>query len=99
MKLWPVRPCLTQCEFADLLRARRERDLAGGDLLAGADDPHDLPADARSDCDVEALEHTCGKALVLAEQAEEDVLAADVVVPELAGLFLGKNNDMSGALA
>ena len=37
---------LAQGELEDLLRARRERDLPGGDLLAGADDPHDLRAHA-----------------------------------------------------
>src|SRR5207237_1191223 len=37
---------LAQRELEDLLGARGERDLAGGDLLAGADDAHDLGAHA-----------------------------------------------------
>ena len=75
----------------------RERDLAGGDLLAGADDPHDLGADAL-DGDVERLEHAGGEALLLAEQAEQDVLGADVVVLERARLLLGEDDDLTGAL-
>jgi hypothetical protein len=88
---------LAQRELEHLLGARRERDLAGGDLLAGADDPHDLPADAL-DGDVEALEHPRGETLLLAQQAEQDVLGADVVVLERARLFLGKNDDLPGPL-
>ncbi len=37
---------LAQRQLEDLLGARRERDLAGGDLLARSDDPHHLRADA-----------------------------------------------------
>jgi hypothetical protein len=42
-------------QLEHLLRARREGDLAGGDLLTGADDAHNLGAHAL-DGDVEALE-------------------------------------------
>ena len=75
----------------------RERDLAGGDLLAGADDADDLGAHAL-DGDVERLEHAGGQAFLLAEQAEQDVLRADVVVLELPRLFLGKDDDLAGSL-
>ena len=88
---------LAQGELENLLSARREGDLPGGDLLARANDPHDLPADPL-DRDVEALEDARGKALLLAEQAEQDVLGADVVVLERACLFLGKNDDLAGPL-
>src|SRR5204863_4142565 len=37
---------LAEGELEDLLRARREGDLAAGDLLTGADDAHDLRAHA-----------------------------------------------------
>ena len=86
-----------QRQLEHLLGARRERDLAGGDLLAGADDPHDLRAHAL-DGDVERLEHAGRKTLLLAQQAEQDVLGADVVVLELPGLFLGEDDDLAGSL-
>ena len=37
---------LAKCELEHLLRTRRERNLAGGDLFTGADDAHDLGAHA-----------------------------------------------------
>ena len=88
---------LAQRQLQHLLGARRERDLAGGDLLAGADDPDDLRADAL-DRDVERLEHAGGKALLLAEQAEQDVLGADVVVLESPRLLLGEDDYLAGSL-
>ena len=88
---------LAQRQLEDLLGARRERDLAGGDLLTGADDPHDLGADAL-DGDVERLEHARGEALLLAEQPEQDVLGADVVVLERPRLLLGEDDDLPGSL-
>ncbi|MND04502.1 hypothetical protein D3C83_248080 [compost metagenome] len=57
---------LAEGELEDLLGARREGDLAGGDLFAGTDDAHDLGADALHR-DVERLEHARGEALLLAE--------------------------------
>ena len=88
---------LAQRQLEHLLGARRERDLAGGDLLAGADDPHHLGADAL-DGDVERLEDAGGQALLLAQQPEQDVLGADVVVLERARLFLGQDDDLTGSL-
>ena len=88
---------LAQRELEHLLGARRERDLAGGDLLAGADDAHDLAADAL-DRDVEALEHPRGEPLLLAQQPEQDVLGADVVVLERPGLLLGEDDHLAGPL-
>ena len=72
---------LAQREFQDLLGARRERDLPLGRLLAGADDAHDGGADL-FDGHFEAVEHARRHALLLAEQAEQEVLGADVVVLE-----------------
>ena len=86
---------LAQRQLEHLLRPRRERDLAGGDLLAGADDADDLGADAL-DGDVERLEHTGGEALLLAEQPEQDVLGADVVVLQRPSLFLGEDDYLPG---
>ena len=51
---------LAQRQLEHLLGARGERDLAGGDLLAGADDPDHLGADAL-DRDVERLEHAAAR--------------------------------------
>ena len=87
---------LAQRELEHLLRARRERDLAGGDFLAGADDAYDLRPNAL-DGDVERLEHASGKPLLLAEEPEQDVLGADVVVLEDAGFFLGEDDHLAGA--
>ena len=61
--------------------------MAGSDLLAGADDANDLRANP-FDGDVEGLEHPGGQALLLAEQAKQNVLGADVVVLESPGLLL-----------
>src|SRR6185436_2198175 len=74
-------------ELEDLLGARGERNLAGGDLLARAHDADDLGADALNG-DVQALEDASGEALLLAEEAEQDVLGADVVVLEGSGFLL-----------
>ena len=78
---------LAQGELQHLLGTRRERDLAGGDLLTRADDPNDLRADP-FDGDVEGLEDPRGEALLLAEKTKQDVLGADVVVLERPGLLL-----------
>ena len=88
---------LAQRQLEHLLRPRRERDLAGGDLLTGADDPHHLGADPL-DGDVERLEHPRGEALLLAQQPEQDVLGADVVVLEGPRLFLGEDDHLPGPL-
>ena len=68
-----------------------------GDLLAGADDADHLRADPL-DRDVEGLEHPGGEALLLAKQAEQDVLGADVVVLEGPRLFLGEDDYLAGLL-
>ncbi len=88
---------LAERQLEDLLGARGERDLAGGDLLAGADDADDLGAHAL-DSDVERLEDAGGEALLLAEQAEQDVLGADVVVLERPRLFLREDDYLPGPL-
>ena len=86
---------LAQGELEHLLGARRERDLPRGDLLAGADDAHDLRAHAL-DGDVEALQHAGRQALLLAQQPEKDVLGADVVVLERSRLLLRENDHLPG---
>ena len=88
---------LAQRQLEDLLGARRERDLTGGDLLTGADDAHDLCAHTL-DGDVERLEHAGGKTLLFAQEAEQDVLGADVVVLERPRLFLRQDDHLAGSL-
>ena len=87
---------LTERQLEDLLGARREGDLALRRLLAGADDAHDGGADLL-DGHFEPVEHARRHALLLAEQAEQQVLGADVVVLERPGLFLREDHDLSGA--
>ena len=88
---------LAQRQLQHLLGARRERDLAGGDLLTGADDPDDLRPDAL-DGDIQRLEHPSREALLLAEQPQQDVLGADVVVLEGPRLFLSQDDHLAGSL-
>src|SRR5439155_16537039 len=84
-------------ELEHLLRARGERDLAGRHLIALADDAGDLRAHLL-DRDVERFEDACREAFLLTEQAEEDVLGADVVVLERPRLVLCENDDLAGSL-
>src|SRR6266700_3005130 len=88
---------LTKRQLQDLLRARSERDLAGRDLVALADNPCDLCTDFL-DRDVERLEDTGSEPLLLAQQAEQDVLGADVVVFQRARLVLSQNDYLAGSL-
>ena len=85
---------LAQRELEHLLRARRERDLAGRDLVTLADDAGDLRPHLL-DRDVERLEHARGKPFLLAQQAEQDVLRSDVVVLQCPRLVLRENDDLT----
>ena len=85
---------LAQRQLEHLLGARRERDLARRDLVTLADDPRDLrPYFLHGD--VQRLENARGEPLLFAEEAEQDVLSADVVVLEGAGLVLSEDDDLS----
>jgi hypothetical protein len=46
----------------------------------------------------ELLEHLGGHTLALMDEAEQDVLRADVVVVEQPGLFLGQDHHPSGSI-
>jgi len=48
--------------------------------------------------DLECCEHPRREALLFAQQAEQDVLGADVVVAQRPRLFLGQDDDVAGAL-
>jgi len=83
----------TQRQLEDLLGARRERDLTARDLVALADDARDLRPHL-FDRDVEGLEHPRRETLFFAEQPEQDVLGADVVVLERPRLVLRENHNL-----
>jgi hypothetical protein len=72
---------LAQAQLEHLLGARGERDVPGRRLLALADDLLHLLAHGL-ERDAEALQGLARDALALVDQAEQDVLGADVVVVE-----------------
>ena len=66
-------------------------------LLALADDVLHLLAHG-VERDAERLERLGGDALTLVDEAEQDVLGADVVVVEHLGLFLGQDDDATSSV-
>ena len=84
-------------QFDDLLGAGGEADFALGGLVAAADDEFDGGAHF-GEVDGEAGQHPGGHAFGFANQAEQDMLGADVVMVEPLGLFLGQRQDPPGAL-
>ena len=88
---------LAQRQLEDLLGARRERDVPARRLLALADDLLDLRAHGLQR-DAEALERLGGDALTLVDEAQEDVLGADVVVAEHPGFFLRQDDHPAGSV-
>ena len=88
---------LAQRQLEHLLGPRGEGDVTGRGLLALTDDLLHLLADTLQR-DAEGLERLGGDALTLVDQAQEDVLGADVVVVEHPGLFLGQDNNAAGSV-
>ena len=88
---------LAERQLEDLLGARRERDVPARRLLALADDLLDLRAHGL-ERDAQALERLRGDALTLVDQAQEDVLGADVVVAEHPGFFLRQDDHPAGSV-
>jgi hypothetical protein len=88
---------LAQRQLEHFLGTWREGDLTGRDLVALADDARHLRPDLL-DGDVERLEHARGEALLLAQESEQDVLGADVVVLEGTSFVLGKYDYLPGSL-
>jgi hypothetical protein len=66
--------------------------------LPGADDGLDLVPGA-VERHPEALEGTACEPVRLAEEPEQDVLGADVVVLQLPGFLLGKDDNVPGAVS
>src|SRR5262249_12224557 len=82
----------------DLLGPRRLRQLAGrADLGARLDELLDLQADL-AEVDVEVLQHVGGDAGALLDQAQEDVLRADVLVVEPLRLLVGQLHHLAGTV-
>ena len=75
----------------------RQPDFADDRAIAAADDELDGGADL-GQLDVHVLEDARGDALALADQAEQQVLGADVVVVEPLRLVLGKRQDLARAV-
>ena len=90
-------PRLVDGQLDHLLGARRQADLAHDRPVAATDDELDRGADL-GQLDAQVLEHPRGDAVALADQAEQQVLGADVVVVEALGLFLGEREDLAGSL-
>jgi hypothetical protein len=89
--------CFARRILEHLLCARRERNLALHDLVALADDPRHLRAHVL-DPDLETLENACRDAFLLAQQAEQDVLGANVVVLQRTRFVLREDDDLTRAL-
>ena len=88
---------LAQRELEDLLGPGRERDLAGRDFVALADDAGHLGTHL-FDRDLKGIKDARGEAFLFAQQPEQDVLGADVVVLERAGLVLCEDDDLARSL-
>ena len=85
---------LVDGQLDDPLRARRQADLADDRAIAAADDELDGGPDL-GQLDVHVLEHTRGHALALADEAQEQVLRADVVVVEPLRFVLRECQDLA----
>ena len=88
---------LVDGQLDDPLGARGQPDLADDRTVAAADDELDGGAHL-GQLDVHVLEHARGDALALADQAQEQVLRADVVVVEALRLVLRERQDLASAI-
>ena len=89
---------LAERELEGLLRARGERDMPADRPGPGADNGPDLFAGALKR-HPEALEGAEREPVGLAEEAEQHVLGADVVVLQSPGFLLGKHDSVPGAVS
>ena len=85
---------LVDRQLDDALRARRQPDLADDRPVAAADDELDRGPDL-GQLDVHVLEDARGDAFALADEAQEQVLRADVVVVEPLRLVLSEGQDLA----
>ena len=84
-------------QFDHALRSRRQPDLADDRTVTAADDEFDGGAHLR-EFDVHVLEDARGNTLALADEAQEQMLRADVVVVEPLRFVLRKRQDLAGAV-
>jgi hypothetical protein len=82
---------VTQRQLKHLLRSRRERDVTVRLLLAATLRlPDPVPGAGQADTDL--AESDAGRGVVM-QQPEQQMLGADLVMPQQAGLFLGVDDD------
>ncbi len=86
---------LVDGQLDDALRARGQAHLADDRPIAATDDELDRRPNL-GQFDVHVLEHACRDTLALADQAEEQVLGADVVVVEPLRFVLSECQDLAG---
>ncbi len=84
-------------QLDDALGARRKPDLADDRTVPPPDDELDRRPDL-GQLDVHVLQHARSHAFALPDEAEEQVLRADVVVVEPLGFVLRKSQDFAGAI-
>ena len=84
-------------QLDDALGARGQADFADDRAIAAADDELDGGADL-GQLDVHVLEHARGDTLALTDEAEQQVLGADVVVVEPLRFVLSKRQDLPRAV-
>jgi hypothetical protein len=89
---------LAEGELQSPLRARRERDLPGHLVVARPDDVDYADSDGAG-VDPERLEHTCRPAGLVAQQTDEQVVGADVVVAERPRLVLRQHDNLPSLFA
>ena len=87
---------LAQRQFQHLLGPGREGDLSLRLVVALAHDAGDL-APHLFQVDLERAQHARSHSVGLAQETEQQVLGADVVVPQDPGLFLGQDDDLAGS--
>ena len=85
---------LVDGQLDDALRARRQADLADDRAVAATDDELDRRPDL-GQLDVHVLEDARGHTLALADEAQEQVLRADVVVVEPLRFVLRECQDLA----
>ena len=84
-------------ELDHAFRPRRQADLSDDRPVAAPDDELDGRPDLR-ELDVHVLEDARGDTLALADETEQQVLGADVVVVEPLRLVLGECQDLARAI-
>ena len=97
MRVWLRPNARAARQFEHLHGERCERDLSAGGCSRRIDRRHDLRAN-EFDGDSQSAQHAGGESLLLAQQAEQDVLGADVVVLQRPRLFLRELDHVPGRL-